>query len=583
MGKFTKQQVYIPTVGEVGWGESTNSNFYTLSDTIEQIKAINKQIEMLKQSLTENDTADDEQKAIINSKILSLQNTIDNFNRILSAQISDLKDKVGAIDTTESNHALNADRAITAGTADRTVGTLSINGTKFNGSKNTSVTLSTREDFDNLNNTVISSVQALSSRITDLESLEFKIEVVDVLPGKGRAQTLYFVPKKLGKTTNNVYDEYVWTGSVFELVGDTEAKLQNFYTKDQTDALYMSLTKDQTINGNKTFTDIVSAEIHGNSSTANKLKTPIQINGTYFDGSKAITTYSWGTPRTIRITDGKNSTSTITSGSEDITLQLPTTIKANVVGNVIGDINGSCDSATSNQNGFVLSDDIIKSLSANNDTLVYYGINNISHSITFNNINNAYNANKVKTQSNANYYLNCNYGNGTFNLNCKSYTDDRELPITVRNSQYATNNLNGYNLTNNIVKNLTVSNNTLTATELDNTTYDLVINNVSHASSSDTSTKATNNSNGYSLADSIIKRLTVLNNTLTVTCIDGSTASLVINNVVHSTNADNATNANYATSAGSANSATTATNANYATSAGSVSGLSLNGYSIYVG
>ena len=69
---------------------------------------------------------------------------------------------------------------------------------------------------------------------------------------------------------------------------------------------------------------------------ADVLHTPRKINGTDFDGSKNITTSSWGTARTITMSDNsKDNTNANTNidGSGDITLKLPATIKATLKGN----------------------------------------------------------------------------------------------------------------------------------------------------------------------------------------------------------------------------------------------------------
>ena len=64
-----------------------------------------------------------------------------------------------------------------------------------------------------------------------------------------------------------------------------------------------------------------------------------KVNGTVFNGVDNITTASWGTKRTFHIEDhlGHNSGSTVSiDGSEDITLKLPKTIKADIDGTVSG-------------------------------------------------------------------------------------------------------------------------------------------------------------------------------------------------------------------------------------------------------
>ena len=62
-----------------------------------------------------------------------------------------------------------------------------------------------------------------------------------------------------------------------------------------------------------------------------------KINGTVFNGVDNITTASWGTERTFHIEDhlGHNSGDTVSiDGSQDITLKLPKTIKADIDGSV---------------------------------------------------------------------------------------------------------------------------------------------------------------------------------------------------------------------------------------------------------
>jgi hypothetical protein len=89
----------------------------------------------------------------------------------------------------------------------------------------------------------------------------------------------------------------------------------------------------------------------GNAATASKLKTGVEINGTTFDGSAAITTTKWGTARNISIgnSDGTGAgTAVSVDGSGAITLKLPTEIKANVTsaGKLSGDSSDVGDANT---------------------------------------------------------------------------------------------------------------------------------------------------------------------------------------------------------------------------------------------
>lgn len=58
-----------------------------------------------------------------------------------------------------------------------------------------------------------------------------QIKVVDTLPTTGESNIIYLVPKQSGTGTQNVKDEYVWTGSAFEKIGDTEIDLSGYWAK----------------------------------------------------------------------------------------------------------------------------------------------------------------------------------------------------------------------------------------------------------------------------------------------------------------------------------------------------------------
>lgn len=63
------------------------------------------------------------------------------------------------------------------------------------------------------------------------------LEVVQVLPTQDISlNTIYLVPKQ-SAGTQNVYDEYIYVNNSWELIGDTEVDLSNYYTKTQTDTL----------------------------------------------------------------------------------------------------------------------------------------------------------------------------------------------------------------------------------------------------------------------------------------------------------------------------------------------------------
>ena len=92
----------------------------------------------------------------------------------------------------------------------------------------------------------------------------------------------------------------------------------------------------------------------GNATTATTLQTARTINGTSFNGSTNIVTPKWGTARNITIKDSSGTysgTAVSVDGSGDITLKLPSEIKADkfrgsVIGSVAGNLTGNADTAT---------------------------------------------------------------------------------------------------------------------------------------------------------------------------------------------------------------------------------------------
>lgn len=68
----------------------------------------------------------------------------------------------------------------------------------------------------------------VNTLIGNLATME--IQAVDNLPASGKSNVIYLVPKDSAQT-NNAKDEYLWTGTAFEKIGDTEIDLSNYLTK----------------------------------------------------------------------------------------------------------------------------------------------------------------------------------------------------------------------------------------------------------------------------------------------------------------------------------------------------------------
>lgn len=63
-----------------------------------------------------------------------------------------------------------------------------------------------------------------------------KMQVVDTLPETGETDTIYLV-KKDNPGEQNLYDEYVYTDTGWEHIGDTSVDLTDYYTKEETDVI----------------------------------------------------------------------------------------------------------------------------------------------------------------------------------------------------------------------------------------------------------------------------------------------------------------------------------------------------------
>ena len=66
-----------------------------------------------------------------------------------------------------------------------------------------------------------------------------KMQIVEALPETGADDTIYLIAKT-SPEDQNVYDEYIYTNSNWERIGDTSVNLDNYYTKEEADVLVNS-------------------------------------------------------------------------------------------------------------------------------------------------------------------------------------------------------------------------------------------------------------------------------------------------------------------------------------------------------
>ena len=203
-----------------------------------------------------------------------------------------------------------------------------------------------RTEIDGLTNNITGMVNALENRVDDLN------EVNDA-----QNRRLDSAERNLGLKINDSavsgvghtgdFDDVLYRPNI--TISDADKTNTGAFvklTKNRTE-LYLPSTIKAKFVGNITGNVIgdVTGAVTGNASSATKLQTPRTINGADFDGSTNITTAIWGTARNISITDGTNTGSAVSvNGSGNVVLQLPTTINANVS----GDIKGASSSCTGN-------------------------------------------------------------------------------------------------------------------------------------------------------------------------------------------------------------------------------------------
>lgn len=68
---------------------------------------------------------------------------------------------------------------------------------------------------------------AITEAIGDITGFDFQI--VEDLPGKGENGIIYLVSNN--GSGQNIYDEYIWTGTAFEKIGTTDVDLSNYWSK----------------------------------------------------------------------------------------------------------------------------------------------------------------------------------------------------------------------------------------------------------------------------------------------------------------------------------------------------------------
>lgn len=70
---------------------------------------------------------------------------------------------------------------------------------------------------------------AIADAVGDITGFDFQI--VEELPGTGQKGVIYLISNS--GTGQNIYDEYIWTGTAFEKIGTTDVDLTNYWSKTE--------------------------------------------------------------------------------------------------------------------------------------------------------------------------------------------------------------------------------------------------------------------------------------------------------------------------------------------------------------
>lgn len=137
---------------------------------------------------------------------------------------------------------------------------------------------------------------ALGGRVTqtetDITALQtavsgaLKREIVQSLPTQDISTTTIYMIRNTTTSGDNIYDEYMYINSLWELIGTSATDFSNYYTKTETDTLLSGKADDnsvvhtsgnETVGGNKTFTGEITNNI------SNKANAYITLKNSSYD------------------------------------------------------------------------------------------------------------------------------------------------------------------------------------------------------------------------------------------------------------------------------------------------------------
>ena len=147
-----------------------------------------------------------------------------------------------------------------------------------------------------------------------------------------QTNVIYLIPNS-SSSQENVYDEYMWINSRWEIIGSTYIDLSNYYTKTEVGNLGLGndvkLTGDQTVEGEKTFKDKLKVNIDNLSAGSNAIESNGNIKigasanqefGIMFTNSSGNTTLVEDTSGDLKISKGLKINTNKNVATEDYVL-----------------------------------------------------------------------------------------------------------------------------------------------------------------------------------------------------------------------------------------------------------------------
>lgn len=152
--------------------------------------------------------------------------------------------------------------------------------------------------------------EEVNTKIGEIATISIVVPETGELPASGKTNEIYLIPK-VGGANPNAYDEYLWTGTAFEKIGDTEIDLSNYLTKtgdaSKTTVAFTAADTRENISTGESL-DIIAGKI---AKYLADLKS-VAFTGSYNDLSDTpahvkteVVTMTEGTQKTVTVTGEK--------------------------------------------------------------------------------------------------------------------------------------------------------------------------------------------------------------------------------------------------------------------------------------